>query len=171
MRSACAMFATILSSVSAFGQAMVDPQDGYHVTPPTRYEGQGVAGNVTPSWLVENAGWTYATAERIAQEDAAEAQRQAEAVAQASLPLQAPNGVAVQDENGHWIELVPTGDGLPVIGAQVSNSPLTPTQRATMKAERKAAHEAKSAAVKAAKNDKTKLALVAEGVFGKGDVK
>ena len=160
----------ILSS-SAIGQPMIDQHGDYHAsTPRVVIAGGMVVQDARPDFLLSQ-GWTYATAERIAQEDAAEAQRQAEAVAQASLPLQAPNGVAVQDENGHWIELVPTGDGLPVIGAQVSNSPLTPTQRATMKAERKAAHGAKSAAVKAAKNDKTKLDLVAEGVFGKGDVK
>jgi len=86
--------------------------------------------------------------------------------ADAALPFQAATGVAVLDEAGHWVLLEPTGDGLPVIGMQVSNSPLTPEEKAAMKAERKAAHEAKRAAVLTEKNEKAKLTGVAAAMFG-----
>ena len=76
-------------------------------------------------------------------------------------------GFAALDDDGHWVELLPTGDGLPIIGVQVSNSPLTAKQRAQMKAQRKAAHDALKAEAKAAKNDKDKIALLMRAVFGK----
>jgi len=103
---------------------------------------------------------------RAAAQAAAQAQADAEAAAQAGLPAVFPNGIAVVDESGHHIELLPTGDGLPVIVAQVSNSPLTKEQREAMKAERKAAAEARKAAAKSAKNDKEKIAVLMEAVFG-----
>lgn len=91
----------------------------------------------------------------------------ADAEAAASLPLQSATGFAVQDSDGHWIELEPTGDGLPVIGVQISNSPLTPEERAAMKAERKAARDALKAAAQDKKlNDKAKVALLMKAVFG-----
>ena len=64
----------LLAAACASAQQMCDPDDRYYETPPTRYEGQGVAGSVTPQWLVDNAGWSYATPERIATEEAAAAQ-------------------------------------------------------------------------------------------------
>lgn len=98
---------------------------------------------------------------------AQQAAEQAAAEAAATLPLQSATGFAVQDSDGHWIELEPTGDGLPVIGVQISNSPLTPEERATMKAERKAAHDALKAASQGKKlNDKDKIALLMKAVFG-----
>lgn len=98
---------------------------------------------------------------------AEQAAAQAEAEAAASLPLQSATGFAVQDSDGHWIELEPTGDGLPVIGVQISNSPITPEERASMKAERKAARDALKAAAKDKKlNDKGKIALLMKAVFG-----
>jgi len=90
-----------------------------------------------------------------------------EAEAQASLPLTSETGFAVMDDDGHWVELLPTGDSLPVIGVQVSNSPLTKEERDRMKAERKAAHDALKAAAKDKKlNDKDKIALLMKAVFG-----
>ena len=110
------------------------------------------------------------TEAEIAARDAAEAQAAQdaaeEAAAQASLPQTSETGYAVLDENGHWVELEPTGDGLPVIGVQVSNSPLTPEERAAMKAERKAAKAAIKAAALAAKTDKKKIDVLMEAVFG-----
>ena len=98
---------------------------------------------------------------------AQQAQAEAEAEAAATLPIQSATGFAVLDNDGHWVELEPTGDGLPVIGVQVSNSPLTPEERASMKAERKAAHDALKAAAKDKKlNDKGKIALLMKAVFG-----
>ena len=96
-----------------------------------------------------------------------EAFAQAEAEAQAELPMQSETGFAALDEDGHWVELLPTGDGLPIIGVQVSNSPLTAEQRAAMKAQRKAAHDELKAKAKAAKTDKEKLAVLMKAVFGK----
>jgi hypothetical protein len=82
---------------------------------------------------------------------AAQAAAQAEAEAEANLPQVFPTGIAVIDENGHHVELLPTGDGLPVIGAQVSNSPLTKDQRDELKAAMKAAVAARKAEAAAAK--------------------
>lgn len=99
--------------------------------------------------------------------EAARAAAQAEAEAAATLPIQSATGFAVLDNDGHWVELEPTGDSLPVIGVRVSNSPLTPEERAAMKAERKAAHDALKAAAKDKKlNDKDKIALLMKAVFG-----
>ena len=107
------------------------------------------------------------TAQELADREAARAAEQADAEAAASLPLQSATGFAVQDSDGHWVELEPTGDGLPVIGVQVSNSPLTPEERAAMKAKRKAAHDALKAAAQDKKlNDKAKVALLMKAVFG-----
>ena len=107
------------------------------------------------------------TAQEIADRESARAAEQAAAEAAASLPLQSATGFAVQDSDGHWIELEPTGDGLPVIGVQISNSPLTPEERAAMKAERKAARDALKAAAQNKKlNDKDKIALLMKAVFG-----
>lgn len=106
------------------------------------------------------------TEAEIAAEAAAKADADALAAAQASLPQTSETGFAVLDENGHWVELEPTGYGLPIIGVQVSNSPLTPEERAAMKAERKAAHAALKSAALAAKKDKDKIAALMEAVFG-----
>ena len=118
-------------------------------------------------WGWEPSPWCRAmnAAERQAVDDA-EAQAQAEAAALAGLPAVFPSGIAVVDENDHHIELLPTGDGLPVIGAQVSNSPLTKDQREAMKAAMKAAVAARKAEAKAAKTDKEKIAVLMEAVFG-----
>lgn len=107
------------------------------------------------------------TQEEIDARSAQQAQAEAEAEAQAALPQTSATGYAVLDETGHWVELIPTGDSLPVIGVRVSNSPLTPEERAAMKAERKAAHDALKAAAKDKKlNDKDKIALLMKAVFG-----
>ena len=124
----------------------------------------------TPAQWIE-AGGRYATAQEIAAYASAKAAAalaaQAEAEAQAELPMQSATGFAALDEDGHWVELLPTGDGLPIIGVQVSNSPLTAEQRAAMKAQRKAAHDELKAKAKAAKTDKEKLAVLMKAVFGK----
>lgn len=107
------------------------------------------------------------TAQELADREAARAAAQAEAETQAALPQTSATGYAVLDETGHWVELIPTGDSLPVIGVRVSNSPLTPEERALMKAERKAARDALKAAAQDKKlNDKGKIALLMKAVFG-----
>lgn len=158
----------LLTAISAAAAPLVDPQDNYWPVRPTRYEtATGVVAVGSDAWLVDNEGWTYATPERIAVEAAAKAAAQAEAEAQAALPQTSATGYAVLDETGHWVELIPTGDSLPVIGVRVSNSPLTPEERALMKAERKAARDALKAAAKDKKlNDKGKIALLMKAVFG-----
>ena len=106
------------------------------------------------------------TQEEIDAREAARAAAQAEAEAQASLPAVFPNGIAVLDEASHHIEFSPTGDGLPVLGWQVSDSPLEKAKRDAMKAERKAAHDAMKAAAKGAKNNNEKIDLLMRAVFG-----
>ena len=100
-------------------------------------------------WGWEPSPWCRAmnAAERQAVDDAeAQAQAEADAAAQAGLPAVFPNGIAVVDESGHHVEFIPDlADGV-VIPVQVSNSPLTAEQRATMKAEALAARAALKAA-------------------------
>ena len=121
-----------------------------------------------PLALLTAAGYSLATPAQIAEAQAAKDAAAALATANATLPQVFPSGVAVIDPaTGHHIELLPTGDGLPVIGAQVSSSPLSKEQRDAMKAERKAAHDALKAKAKDAKNDKDKIAALMEAVFGK----
>ena len=129
----------------------------------------GAVHNPTPETCAE-AGYALATAAEVdAQESAdvtAQALAKAEAAEQAGLPQTSETGYAVLDDAGHWVELIPTGDGLPVIGAQVSNSPLTKGQHDAMKARRKAAHDALKAKAKAAKTDKEKIAVLMQAAFG-----
>lgn len=68
----------------------------------------------------------------IADRLAAEAAAASNAVRLATLPTQFGSGVAVLDADGHWLELVPVGDD--VVPIQVSNSPLDPNTRDTLKA-------------------------------------
>lgn len=74
----------------------------------------------------EADGWRQQTAPEIADRAAARELAAQEAEAASTLPQVFPTGIATIDEAGHHIEIEPTGDGLPVIGVQVSNSPLTP---------------------------------------------
>jgi hypothetical protein len=63
-------------------------------------------------------------------------------ITQLSLPELFNNGIAVLDDDGHAIELVPVGSE--VIAIQVSNSPLDPQTRERMKREaRQADREAR----------------------------
>ena len=120
-----------------------------------------------PLALLTAAGYSLATPAQIAAAQAAKDAASEQAAANATLPQVFQTGVAVIDPaTGHHIELLPTGDGLPVIGAQVSNSPLSKEQRDAMKAERKAAHDALKAKAKYAKNDKDKISALMEAVFG-----
>ena len=130
----------------------------------------GALQNPTPATCEAEGYALVGEAEVAAQEQAdaaAQAQAEAEAAAQDSLPAVFPNGIAVLDDDGHHVELLPTGDGLPVIGAQVSNSPLTPEERAVMKAEREAMRAVLIAKSKdKTLNDKQKIALLMEAFFG-----
>lgn len=134
------------------------------VAPQPTYRPANAVG--APAGYFMEPGWKMFDLAQQADHDAAAAAAQAEAEAQASLPQTFQTGIAVQDEAGHWVELMPTGDGLPVIGAQVSNSPRTPEQRAAMKAERKSAHDALKAKAKAATKDKDKIDALMQAVFG-----
>jgi hypothetical protein len=167
MKKLATLLILAAAAAAASASPMLAPDGAYHAAPPSRLETpDGVATIGNPDALLAY-GWAYASPERIAAEEAAQAAAQAEAEAAASLPLQSATGFAVQDSDGHWIELEPTGDGLPVIGVRVSNSPLTPEERAAMKAERKTAHDALKAASQDKKlNDKAKVALLMKAVFG-----
>lgn len=128
----------------------------------------GAVVNPSPATCAE-AGYLPATSAEVAAQEAedaaAEAAAHAEAEAAASLPQVFPNGIAVLDDNGHHVELLPTGDGLPVIGAQVSNSPLTKEQRDELKAAAKAAIAALKATAKTAKQQKDINAVLMESMF------
>ena len=167
------MFAVafFLSCMCALAAPMMDDAENYHADiPPVVSTPAGLTQNPSLE-LLYSLGWREATQAEIAADAAAKASAasaaQAEADAQAELPMQSATGFAALDEDGHWVELLPTGDGLPVIGVQVSNSPLTAEQREQMKAQRKAAHDALKAKAKAAKTDKEKLAVLMKAVFGK----
>ena len=76
------MFSCIILAASIANAApMIDANGGYHESAPTRWEGNGGVWTVTPEWLAANAGWTYASPERIALEEAAQAEAEAQAAA------------------------------------------------------------------------------------------
>lgn len=159
--------AIFLLSSAAIAAPLVSPEGVYHGTAPVRVELGGVVYTVGNDGFLLARGWRVATQSEIDADAAARALAASNALAAASLPAVFANGIATMDEDGHWVELLPTGDGLPIIGVQVSNSPLTAEQRAQMKAQRKATHDALKAEAKAAKNDKDKIALLMRAVFGK----
>ena len=118
-------------------------------------------------WLRDGDAFSEMSQEEKDVVDAAEAEATAEAEALAGLPTVFQTGIAVVDDEGHHIELVPDMQDAVVVPVQVSNSPLTPEQRAEMKAEAKANRDAKKAAkaalkasISGAKNDKDKLAAI-----------
>lgn len=151
---------------SAWAQEILTPQGDWLPALPSRIAtADAVICPVTLDAALA-VGYRLPTDADYAAREAANAEAAAQAAAQANLPAVFPNGVAVVDENGHHIELLPTGDGLPVIGAQVSNSPLTKEQREAMKAAMKSAVAARKAEANAAKTDKKKIAVLMEAVFG-----
>ena len=164
MKTATGILIVSLLAIESFAVDFLLVRDGRNVwvrdSDPFAYESRVARLNGAES-IADETG-TYCLYEGVKYYDI-----DAEAEAAASLPLQSATGFAVQDSDGHWVELEPTGDGLPVIGIQISNSPLTPEERAAMKAERKAAHDALKAAAQDKKlNDKAKVALLMKAVFG-----
>ena len=83
-------------------------------------------------------------ADRQAERDAAEAA----AAAEARMPAQFENGIAVKDANGHWMQLMPVTNAAPTVMLQVSESP--------MEAKKHDAMLASNSAVWSAKFDKAK---------------
>ena len=72
-----APLALTLACTACFGQ-MKDQHGVYQREIPSRYSLNGVVyGNVSPGWLVANAGWSWASQDEVA----ADAQMEAEAVA------------------------------------------------------------------------------------------
>ena len=163
-----ARLAAMLFIAATLAQAapMVDAQGNYHANAPDRYEGQGVAGATTPQWLIANAGWRLATSAEIAAQAIADQEAAQLAADLASLPAVFKNGIAVLDGDGHHIELVPTGNGLPVIGAQVSHSPLTKDERAMLKQAVVAAVVSRKATAEKAKTDKEKISVTMKTLYG-----
>lgn len=141
MKTAIAILAILLAT-AALAAPMYDPQGARHETPPTKV---GDTHNVTPEMLVLD-GWSYETEAQAAEYAAQLAAQAAASEATMNLPAVFDNGVAVIDEQGHHIELVPLGDGEEVVGIQISNSPLDASVREQMKAEKLAKLVAKKAA-------------------------
>jgi len=82
MKKLIAVISTFLAACSSFAAPLVDTEDAYHEKRPSRIMHNGNIVLVgSDDWLVSNAGWTYATPERIAAEDSAKAAAQAEAEA------------------------------------------------------------------------------------------
>lgn len=145
---------------------------GWHSPPDDGFEARGFVKAVAPDcdrkyWLVSGTTIAEMTEAEKAAVDAAEAQSAIDAEALAQLPAVFPTGIAVLDAEGHHIELIPDMESAVVVPVQVSNSPLTPAQRAEMKAQAQAQREAKKtakaalkASISGAKNDKDKLAAI-----------
>ena len=174
MKKLILLAAYALVSFAAFAEPFVVWSDGQVVPywPSAIYRADGSVETVRPTaeqciaagvarWETEAE-----TAAREAAVAAANAEADAQTAAAASLPQVFPTGIAVLDDDGHHVELLPTGDGLPVIGAQVSHSPLTKEDRNQLKAAMKAAVAARKAEAAAAKTDKEKIAVLMEAVFG-----
>lgn len=140
-------------STSALAAPMIDAEGTYHAAPPPRFEGGGIVATVTPDWLIANEGWSYATPDRIAQEEAALEEQRAAAEAAATLPATFPTGIAVTNSAGHWVEFIPDGTNVvcETLAIQISQSPLTPEQRNQMRQDAVSAREAKRAEAAAAK--------------------
>lgn len=87
--------------------------------------------------------WVPFTTEQQSAWDSAEASAQAEADAQRdaweNMPSQFPNGIAVQDDQGHWMKLVSVTNQAPPVMLQVSESPLEPSKYNSMVASNSAA--------------------------------
>lgn len=81
-------------------------------------------------------GYTVATAQQYTSytnavalaQAAADAAAASNAAVQAAMPQQFPTGVAVPvpDANGHFMLLQPQSDGEPIVGIQISDSPINP---------------------------------------------
>lgn len=100
----------------------------------------------------ESKGWRWFDAAAQAGWDAARAAERAEAEAEAeawaSMPAEFPNGIAVKDEAGHWLQLVAVTNQAPPVMLQVSESPISPEKHDAMMASNSAAWRKKFDAAK-----------------------
>lgn len=150
-----AIITVMLAAGCVYAAPLIDADGRYHAAAPTRVEAAGGVGSgPSDSWLIDNAGWRLATAQEIADKEAADAAAQAEAEAQAALPQTFETGIAVPNGD-HWYQLVPDGTNVvaQTIAVQVSQSPLTPEQHDAMLAAALAARKAKVEAARSAKNN------------------
>lgn len=106
------------------------------------------------------------TQEEMDARAAEQAQAEADAAAQATLPQTFPTGIAVTNAAGHWVKFIPDGTNVvaQTLAIQVSQSPLDPEVAAQMEAEAIAAHGAKKAAKKAKRDSARGKAGKANGV-------
>lgn len=154
---------TLAAAVGAHAGPMVDNGNKYYETPPSRYEGAGVSGSVSPQWLIEFAGWAPASKERIAAERASAAEAQATA-AQYADPQPA---VFVPRVSGSITNIVGTSqvfadaDTGELFSLDETGSPEhTHAKKEAQKAARDQKKASLKAAVSAAKTDKDKLDAV-----------
>lgn len=170
MKNALAALLSIIAANAVAGEAWVNDtlQDVRWFDPPQLVKIGGLDFDRPTPELRAEAGW-YAvaydcdpsacvvdwnapvkvrckTAQEIESDALAAAEQAAASEAAMGLPDVFENGVAVVDEQGHHIELVPLADGEPVVGIQISNSPLDPAVRDQMKAEKLAEIKASKAA-------------------------
>ncbi|HRT22368.1 MAG TPA: hypothetical protein P5318_19835, partial [Candidatus Hydrogenedentes bacterium] len=117
MKRTAALVLLLAAAVAAHAGELIDPSGNFVGGLPGRIVADGVV--ISPVTLADALanGYREPTQADYDARDAANAEAAAQAAAQANLPAVFPNGVAVVDENGHHIELLPTGDGLPVIVA------------------------------------------------------
>lgn len=167
MRTYTLLFVLLVFSVRA-DDLILHPDGVVRPGAPTRIEADNIVYTV-PDCQRTQFGYAVPSQTQIDSYTAAQAAAQAEAEAQASLPETFPNGIAVRDDNGHWVELVPSGDTLPVLGYQVSNSPLSKNEHDAMKTARKADTAALKASAYKAKNEKDQAPLLMKAVFGVGE--
>lgn len=148
MNKVIAILIFALVAVSASAQ-FVGPNGEWSANWPVQI---GTTYNPTPA-MCEAAGWREASAQEIADKAAADQAAAEEAAAQAALPQVFPNGIATTDADGHHIEHVVTGSNQPILGVQVSNSPLTQEQREELKAAAMAERLARKSARKNAESE------------------
>lgn len=156
----------LLTVTLARAAPLIAPDGIWHDQPPARIETEIGVATVSPAALVADFGWREPTAQEIADKAAARAEAEAQAAALEGLPEVFPNGIATVDADGHHVEHIPVGDSLPVLGIQVSNSPLTKEEKDARKAAGKATWEARKKEAKAAKSDKERIAIVMQALFG-----
>ena len=118
-------------------------------------------------WGWEPEAWARKmTQEEMEARDAEQAAEQAEADAQASLPLMNGAGFASTNAAGHWVKFIPSGTNevTDALAVQISHSPPDPVVAAQMEAAAIAKYNANMNVAREAKKKGNGLAALAERV-------
>ena len=162
-----AMILMLLSACAAHAQMWTNVETGAVAPWPSMRPANAVS--VPADWYAAE-GWQPFNLAQQADWDAARAaaqeQAEAEAAAQATLPMMNASGFAATNAAGHWVKFIADGTNAiaETLAIQISHSPPDPVTAAQMEADAIAAHAAKKAAAKTAKGKGKGLPALAERV-------